>query len=123
MGKRQPVDLKTLGGRVKYIRLSMAPAFGKSVGLVAFAELVAKREGAKKAPHGSTVKGWEEGAEPTLATIKAIAAVARDYGLVWVTDSWIAFGGQVTSTGSGQGQEPPGEPPGGARQAGGGRGR
>jgi hypothetical protein len=99
----RPVDLSSIGGRVFLVRLYLAPAFGKPVNRVCFAQAVAAYlpEGSA-VPHETTVKGWEEGARPDDATVTAIADLALAVGFPWATKEWITYR---------TGQDPPILPP------------
>lgn len=90
-------DLGTLGGRVKHLRLALAAPLGGAVARDRLAVLVAERMGESKPVHGSTVKGWEEGVEPSLRVIQALADLAAASGLPHLDAGWIAFGQQLAT--------------------------
>lgn len=98
----ETIDLKTLGGRVAHLRLALAVPMGRPVSRDRLAQLVAEKLGESKPVHGTTVKGWEEGAEPSLKVIQALAEIATERGLPQFDAAWIAFG-IITGEGPGPG--------------------
>ncbi len=86
----------TLSDRIKHARLALAVPLRGSVARERFGELVAAEaeppEAQEGAYAGSTVKRWEEGAEPSFTAIKAIVALAQKHGLGYITLRWMAWG-------------------------------
>lgn len=76
----------TLGQRIRYLRLALAVPLGKTA-REKFGEEVGKLDPTQdKEPYaGSTVKRWEEGAEPSLSAIRAMVALGQKHGLGYVT--------------------------------------
>lgn len=88
------LDLTTLGGRVLRIRLALAVPLGGAVSRALFGQLVGTQVPEQRGEpfHETTVKRWEEGAEPGLNVLSAISRVALRYGISYASPQWVAFG-------------------------------
>lgn len=96
-----PPDLTTRGGRIEYIRLSLAVRFG-NVSLQRFGELVAAEESRMTgrtvaAYQPSTVSRWESGSEPSWDATLAIASLGG-VPLTWLVSGQNSGGTVATAT-------------------------
>jgi hypothetical protein len=84
-------DSEGLSDRIHQVRLALALPLRAAISRERFGEMVGEEAG-EPAYHGSTVKRWEEGAEPSLTALKGIVTLARKHGLDYVNLNWLAFG-------------------------------
>lgn len=95
------IDLSTLGGRIRHIRLLRALLRNDELTLREWAVIVSDRLGRSPPFSDPTVLRWERGARPDDETLRAIAALdPLERGVSWLLfhdreDAWTAWATRI----------------------------